>query len=66
MIHFLFYLHYRKAYAKTNIIAYFISQYATEGMAQVMPLSQLSHFNFYIVSFQVYSYVLKFISMDNI
>jgi len=53
MIHILFVLHYRKDYPKTNIIAYFISQYASQDKPQVMPLNQLSHFHFHIVSFEV-------------
>ena len=66
MIHILFVLHYRKAYVETHIIAYFITQYASQDKAEVMPLNILSHFHFLIVSFEVYSYGLKLISMDNI
>lgn len=68
MIHILYVLHYRKAYVEKNIIAYFISHYVSQEKAQVMPLNQLFHFHFHfhIVSFEVYSYGLKLISMDNI
>ena len=31
-----------------------------------MSLNQFSYFHFYIVSFEVYSYGLKLMSMDNI
>jgi len=63
---FFLFLHYRKAYVETHIIAYFITQYASQDKAQVMPLNQLSCFHFLIVSFEVYNYGLKLMFMDNI